>query len=141
MPQATPAYAPLRVSDMRVIETRPDANRQPRPARYLTQADMQDIRSMVELVRLYSNPLWSPSRWLIFIVALSHGRSCTEPAPRVPQRVERRLGTELIERIVAEYVAGVSTTRLAKGYGIGKGTLLWLISERGAVIRHQHRRN
>jgi hypothetical protein len=46
--------------------------------------------------------------------------------PLVPQGVERRLRTELIKRVVAEYRDGMSTARLAKRYGIGKGTLLRL---------------
>jgi hypothetical protein len=44
----------------------------------------------------------------------------------------------MIERIVAEYEGGTSTTRLAMSYRIGKGTLLRLLREHNVVIRHQH---
>jgi hypothetical protein len=93
---------------------------------------------MVELVRLYSNPPWSSSRWLhLRADALSHRRLYTEPAPRVPQRVNRRLGPGAIARIVDEYKEGASIPRLAECYRIGKGTLLRLLRENGVHIRHQ----
>jgi hypothetical protein len=38
----------------------------------------------------------------------------------------------MMERIVAEYVAGTPTTALARTYGIGKGTVLRLIQERAS---------
>lgn len=69
--------------------------------------------------------------------ALSHHRSHPEPDGLVPQRVVRRLGAERIGQIVADYASGISTTQLAKGHGIGKGTLLRLLRERGVAIRHQ----
>jgi hypothetical protein len=69
--------------------------------------------------------------------ARSHRRTHAEPAPRVPQRVSRRLGPDLIGRIVGEYAAGASTTALARRYGFGKGTLLRLISESGVTVRRR----
>jgi hypothetical protein len=42
----------------------------------------------------------------------------------------------MIERIVAEYASGTSTTRLAKSYGIGKGTILRLLRENSVLRRH-----
>jgi hypothetical protein len=68
--------------------------------------------------------------------ALSHTRSAPERAPSAPQRVFRRLGPDLIKRIVSEYAGGMSTTRLVKQYGIGKGTELRLLREHGVTIRH-----
>jgi hypothetical protein len=67
--------------------------------------------------------------------ALSHTRLHPERTPREPQRVDRRLGAAMMERIVAEYVAGTPTTALARTYGIGKGTVLRLIQERGVTVR------
>jgi hypothetical protein len=91
---------------------------------------------MVELVRLYSNPQARPETLLhLRRRALSHRRVCEETAPLVPQRVDRRLGHDLISRVVSEYAGGISTTRLAKRYGIGKGTLLRLIRVSGVTIR------
>jgi hypothetical protein len=93
---------------------------------------------MVELVRLYSNPLWGSARLLRACPdALSHPRSCADTSRLVPQRVSRRLGTAILDRIVAEYVAGTPTTALARTYGIGKGTLLRLIKENGVTIRRR----
>jgi hypothetical protein len=53
---------------------------------------------LVELVRLYSNLQARPETLLHFRrSALSHRRVCEETAPLVPQRVERRLGAEMIK--------------------------------------------
>jgi hypothetical protein len=90
----------------------------------------------LELVRLYSNLHRSANRLCqLNRDALSQGRSRPDPAPLVPQRVERRLGPDLIKRVVSEYASGISTTRLAMRYGLGKGTLLRLIRDRGVTIR------
>jgi hypothetical protein len=95
----------------------------------------------LELVRLYSNPqkdsgLFGQLRHR----ALSRRRASGEPSSRVPQRVRQRLGQETIERIVTEYATGTSSTRLAKSYGVGKGTLLSLIRESGVPIRRRGQR-
>jgi hypothetical protein len=64
----------------------------------------------VELVRLYSNPHSAAMRLCqLRRYALSQARSCPERS-LVPQRVDRRLGPELIERVVSEYAGGMSTT-------------------------------
>jgi hypothetical protein len=47
---------------------------------------------------------------------------------------------EMIAHILSEYQSGTPTTQLTETYGIGKGTVLRLLRERGDVIRHQHRR-
>jgi hypothetical protein len=73
--------------------------------------------------------------------ALSHACRCPERSPLVPQRVERRLGADLIVQILDEYVAGAPTPVLARHYGIGNGTLLRLLREHGVGIRHHHRRS
>jgi hypothetical protein len=92
----------------------------------------------VELVRLYSNPHSAGMRLCqLHREALSRIRPCPERPPLVPQRVDRRLGQDLIKRVVSEYAGGTSTTRLAMRYGIGKGTLLRLIRESGVAIRNK----
>ena len=92
----------------------------------------------MELVRLYSNPQARPDSLLhLRRAALLHRRVREEAAPRIPQRVDRRLGPDLIKRIVSEYAGGISTTRLARRYGIGKGTLLRLIRDSGVTIRRR----
>jgi len=52
-----------------------------------------------------------------------------------PRRVSQRLGARRIERMVAEYQSGTSTTRLTVRYHIVKGTLLRLIHESGVTVR------
>jgi hypothetical protein len=91
-----------------------------------------------ELVRLYSN-LHSVAMRLCQLhqAAMSHNRSYPERPLSVPQRVDRRMGAAMIKRVVSEYVSGVSTTRLATRYGIGKGTLLRLIRESGVTVRRR----
>jgi hypothetical protein len=91
----------------------------------------------VELVRLYSNPLERSARLAhLRTYALSHHRSHFDTA-RTPQRVEQRLGHELISQIIGEYVSGMSSVRLAARYGIGKGTVLRLLREHGVVVRRR----
>jgi hypothetical protein len=89
-------------------------------------------------VRLYSNPHSSAMRLCrLHRDALSHARTCPERTPLVPQRVDRRLGSDLIKQVVSEYAEGTSASRLALRYGIGKGTLLRLIREAGVAIRRR----
>jgi hypothetical protein len=90
---------------------------------------------IVELVHAYSN-LSAVSLRLVQLrrMALSHHDSRRAPNLLVPQRIERRFGAKVIERIVTEYASGTSTTRLAESYGIGKGTLLRLLRESGVRI-------
>ena len=77
----------------------------------------------MELVRLYSNPAVSSGQLLrLRCDAQSHSRLALDPPARIPQRVSQRLGPEMIERIVAEYGDGASSTRLTAQYGISKGT-------------------
>jgi hypothetical protein len=81
----------------------------------------RDHDTPVELVRLYSNPsLGSVRLGRLRGDALSQRRLTGEPVARVPLRVSQRLGPELLERIMAEYVSGASTVHLAKHYGLGK---------------------
>lgn len=93
----------------------------------------------MELVRLYSN-LQTGAVRLIQLRIDALPRRTHPDLLLVPQRVSRRLGTELLGRIMSEYVTGSPTTALARRYGIGKGTLLRLLREHGVTIRHQHRR-
>src|SRR5215217_6987469 len=97
---------------------------------------MSRLITSVELVRLYSNPQCSVRLARLRGDALSHHRSHPDTA-RTPQRVEQRLGHEVISRVVDEYVSGTPSTRLAACYGIGKGTVLRLLRERGVVVRHR----
>lgn len=93
---------------------------------------------MVELVRLYSNPSMGSARLArLRCDALTRRRATAEPPARIPQRVSQRLGAGHIERIVAEYQSGTSTTRLTVRYHIGKGTLLRLIHESGVTVRRK----
>jgi hypothetical protein len=43
----------------------------------------------------------------------------------------------MLDQIVADYEAGDSTLDLVARYGLGKGTVLKLLRDRGAEIRHQ----
>jgi DNA invertase Pin-like site-specific DNA recombinase len=69
--------------------------------------------------------------------ALSQRQPRRRTTTLVPQRVERRLGAELIGQVVSDYAAGMSSTRLARQYGIGKGTVLRLIRKCGGTIRRK----
>jgi len=51
--------------------------------------------------------------------------------------VHRRLDPDVIAQLVADYQAGSPSTELMATYGLGKGTVLRLLREHGATIRHQ----
>jgi hypothetical protein len=91
---------------------------------------------LVELVRLYSNPLGSVRLARLRNDALSKRRSHVDTV-HTPQRVEQRLGHELISQIVGEYVSGTSSIQLAARYGIGKATVLRLLRDCGVVVRRR----
>jgi tRNA A37 N6-isopentenylltransferase MiaA len=92
-------------------------------------------------VRLYSNPQVTNARLpTLCHEAMSQNNERLDTTPRVRQRVDQRLGSELILEILAEYAGGVSTARLTTRYGIGKDTLMRLLRERGVNVRHEHPR-
>jgi hypothetical protein len=85
-------------------------------------------------VRLHSNPSMSSLGFTGFgatpCLAAAH-------PTRLPQRVTARLGSEMIERIAAEYQSDTSSVRLTGRYGIGKGTILRLLRQNGLAIRRR----
>jgi transposase len=56
--------------------------------------------------------------------------------PRVHQ-ARRRLGSEAITLLITDYQAGASAAALMKQYGIGKGTVLGILNEAGAIRRRR----
>lgn len=60
-----------------------------------------------------------------------------DSALRVPRQVERRLGKQAIEELVASYAAGVPSTQLAVAYRLSKGSVLRLLHEHGVAMRRQ----
>jgi hypothetical protein len=94
----------------------------------------------VELTGLLSSPAIRPllDSLTTSVTRLAAGSSAhTQPPVRPPQRVDRRLGEDRISELVAAYVAGSPSTRLTRQYGVGKGTVLRLLRERGVAIRRQ----
>ena len=80
----------------------------------------------VELVHVYSNLTTASGRLArLRCDAMSHPRSHPGPPPPSHRGSNGRLGAELIERVVSEYAAGVSSTQLAKTTA-SEGTLLRL---------------
>jgi hypothetical protein len=51
--------------------------------------------------------------------------------------VHRRLGSDVIAHLIADYEAGQPATALMDTYGLGEGTVLRLLREQGVEIRHQ----
>jgi hypothetical protein len=49
----------------------------------------------------------------------------------------KRLGPDVIQQLVTDYEAGHSTTALMQTYGLGKGTVLGILEERGVKMRGQ----
>jgi hypothetical protein len=58
------------------------------------------------------------------------------PTPRV-HAVHRRLSTDTIQQLIADYQAGTPSTQLMVTYSLGKGTVLRLLREHGVQLRHQ----
>ena len=66
------------------------------------------------------------------------------PVARSHRRVHnarRRLGAEVVARVVADYEAGCPTTALMERYQIGKGTVLGILHGAGVKMRCQGARN
>jgi len=59
------------------------------------------------------------------------------PKPKPRYRLADRLGSEVLDCIVARYEAGEPTTALAAKYGIAKSSLLRLLEARGITMRNQ----
>ena len=92
-------------------------------------------------MRLYSNHQEASAPLVrLRLDALTRQRPCSDTVTLVPQRIDRRLGPELLSLIVAEYESGAPTTALARRYGVGKGTLLRLLRDAEVTVRHRHRR-
>jgi len=51
-------------------------------------------------------------------------------------RISKRLETETIERLVAEYVDGTTAAELGQRYGVAKSSVLRLVREAGERVRH-----
>jgi hypothetical protein len=51
--------------------------------------------------------------------------------------VRKRLGSDVISQLIADYEAGASTPALMKRYKISKGTVLRLLQSHGITMRHQ----
>lgn len=67
-----------------------------------------------------------------------------ETSKRRPQRtpgrihsVRKRLGPDAIQQLVIHYEAGQSTAALTEAYGLGKGTVLDILTEHGVKMRDQ----
>jgi helix-turn-helix protein len=64
--------------------------------------------------------------------------SRTKSTPRRRrQRAEDRLGPDGVAQLVADYQAGIATTRLMQSYGLGKGAVLRLLDSHGVTRRRQ----
>lgn len=66
--------------------------------------------------------------------------SSVRPGQRRVRRIHAvrpRLGPELVEQLVHDYEAGETTAELCRSYGLGKGTVLSLLTERGVAMRGQ----
>lgn len=61
----------------------------------------------------------------------------TRKLNRQRYRLVDRLGSDVLDQIVARYEAGEPTTTLSGEFGIAKSSLLRLIRERGVAMRHQ----
>jgi hypothetical protein len=114
-------------------------NQQPVNANHVPRHLLTASRGIktAELVRPYLNPSWQRFRFRLEeqLADIACHPHMNPDGPRIPQR----RGTPAFDWIVAEYVAGASSTALARYYHIGKGTVLRLLREYGVVIRH-HRR-
>jgi hypothetical protein len=58
-------------------------------------------------------------------------RSARRRGSRRERRVSKRLETETIDRIVAEYVAGATAAEVGRRYSLGRNTVLDLVRQAG----------
>ena len=57
------------------------------------------------------------------------------PKNRAPRQVRHRLGTEAIDQLCADYLAGMSTREVAQAHGISKQSVTQLFQLRGVTVR------
>ena len=69
--------------------------------------------------------------------ALSEQRGGPECLPRSPQRVTRRLETDVVEQILADYRSGLPSTVLAGRHGVASPTVIAMLRRRLVVARRQ----
>jgi len=55
---------------------------------------------------------------------------------RQERRIPRRLSSNTIDKLVAEYVAGTPSAELGQRYGIAKSSVLRLVRDAGERVRH-----
>lgn len=52
------------------------------------------------------------------------------------RRISKRLETETVERLVADYAAGSTAAELGQRYGLAKSSVIRLVRDAGERVRH-----
>lgn len=70
---------------------------------------------------------------------LAARQSSPRPPTAAPfvHKVSQRLSPRALDQLATDYEAGVPTTQLTAKYGLGKGAVLRVLTERGVAMRHQ----
>lgn len=55
----------------------------------------------------------------------------------MPRSLEQRLSEEQLTQIASAYISSTSTNALATEYGLGKGSVLKLLTQQGVTMRRQ----
>lgn len=95
----------------------------------------------MELLRRYSKhdaTGVSLDRLVAELVARLPGQGRTRESPhRLRHKLDQRLGAETVALLAECYNAGIPTTQLMLKYGLGKGSVLRLLSDVGTVMRRR----
>jgi len=94
----------------------------------------------VELVGRYSKQ--DPTgvaidRIVVGLGTLPSERRREKGTHRLRHKLPQRLDPDTVNCLVTDYNAGVPTTQLTKRYGLGKGSVLRLLSDAGTTMRRQ----
>jgi lambda repressor-like predicted transcriptional regulator len=105
------------------------------------QGGRNEIISKVDAVAAYSNLVYPHKNARALRKLLTEAETSTrqkqssEPSPA--RRLRQRLGSDVVDQMVADYRSGIPTMELADTYSISKHGVLTLLMEAGVALRRQ----
>ncbi|TDO51526.1 hypothetical protein EV643_103265 [Kribbella sp. VKM Ac-2527] len=94
----------------------------------------------MDLTEAYSHLRWEVKRLLDLVPELTEQPVSPPPSTRPVRRIHKldmRLDSEQIARLVAEYEAGTPSTQLEKDFNLSNASVMKLLREAGAKLRRR----
>lgn len=95
---------------------------------------------LVDLMTAYSHLRWEMKRLLDLVPQLPEAVGSALPSTRPVRRIHKldmRLDSETVARLVAEYEAGTSSTELEQDFNLSNASVMKLRREAGAKLRRR----